>query len=104
GVEIAPDESELVHTALELPDALGRRAAHRLRKLTHADELLREQRAHTMNEVVAQPGPPLIGGCVADVVPHRRSTGREDRQIGPARRLECELRLHALPDLIVADL
>src|SRR5262245_21272062 len=56
-----------------------------------------------MNQVVAQPRPLLVGGCVADVMTHRRSTRRKDCQVGAARRLECELRLHTLSDLIVTD-
>src|SRR5262245_48399054 len=56
-----------------------------------------------MNQVVAQPRPLLVGGCIAKVMPHRRSPRRENCQVGAARGLECELRLHALADLVVAD-
>ena len=52
-IQIAADEAELVDAALELLDAVGERVARRLRQLADADEVLREQRADAMNQIVA---------------------------------------------------
>jgi hypothetical protein len=65
----------------------GRRLALRLRQLADADEVLREQRADAMDEVVADLRPFLADREVADVMAHARGARREDREVGAALAL-----------------
>ena len=105
GIEIAADDAELLHAALELLDRRGRRLALRLRQLAHADEVLREQRADAMDEIVADLRPFLAHREIADVVAHAGGARREDREVGAALALELELRaLDAGADLVVRHL
>ena len=57
GVEVAADEAELVDAALQLGDAAPAVDAGRLRQLAHADEVLREQLADAVDQVVADARP-----------------------------------------------
>ena len=91
GIEVAADEAELLHAALELLDRGGRRHARRLRQLAHADEVLREQRADAVDQVVADLRPFLADREVADVVAHAGGARREDREVGAALALQLEL-------------
>jgi hypothetical protein len=58
--EIAADEAEFLHAALELGDAIGRGNARRLRQLAHAHEILREHLANAVDQRVAHVGPARI--------------------------------------------
>ena len=78
--------------------------ARRLRQLADANEVLGEQPADAVDQIVAVTRPVQARGRVADVMRHRRRARREDRDVGAAIVLELELRLHALAQLIVADL
>src|ERR1051326_2761544 len=73
-IQVAADETVLFNAALQLGDAIGRRYTRRLWQLTHADEVLGEQRAHAVYEVVHGRGPLAAGLLVAIVVGH--ATGR----------------------------
>ena len=103
-IQIAADEAQLVDAPLELPDAVGRRNARRLRELTDADEVARIQRADPVNQIVAVLGPVQARCRVTDVVRHRRRPRRKDRDVGAALTLELQLgALETLANLIVAD-
>ena len=103
-VQVAADETELLHAALQLGDAVGRRHARRLRQLADADEVLGIERAAPVDQVVADLGPVQAGGRVAHVVRHAGRPRREDRDVGAPLALKLELRvLQRLPDLVVAD-
>ncbi len=103
-VQVAADHPELVHAALELGDAALGLHARRLRQLADADEVVRVELAHAVDEVVAQHRPLAARRLVADVVRHEARARREDRDVGPALALHLELRvLEALADLVVAD-
>ena len=105
GVQVAADEAELLHAALELRDAVRGRDAGRLRQLAHADEILRVERHAAVDQVVAELRPRAARRGVADVVRHPRRPRREDREIGAALALQLELRaLEARAHLVVADL
>src|SRR5262249_17441598 len=91
--------------ALELFDRGGRRLALRLRQLAHADEVLREQGAHAMDQVVADLRPFQAHRVVADMMAHAGGARREDRDVGAALALELELRaLDAGADLVIRHL
>src|SRR5262249_50421109 len=103
-IQVAADEAELLHAALELRDAVGRRHARRLRQLADAHEVLREERAHPVDQVVADLRPVKARRRVADMMTHPGSTRREDRDIRAALFLELELSfVDRFSDLIVAD-
>ncbi len=105
GIEVAADEAELLHAALELLDRGGRRLALRLRQLAHADEVLRKQRADAVDQIVADLRPFLAHCEIADVVAHAGGARREDREVGAALALELELcALDAGADLVVRHL
>ena len=53
GIEVAADEAQFLHAALELRGAVGRRHARRLRQLADADEVLGIQPADAMDQIVA---------------------------------------------------
>ena len=104
GIEIAADEAEFLHAALELGDDAARIHARRLRQLADADEVLRIQLANAVDELVAVLGPVPARGLVADVMTHGAGARREDRHVGAARALQLELRvLETVADLVVAD-
>src|SRR5712692_454196 len=64
----------------------------------------RKGSAHAMDQIVAQPRPAQADLLVADMVSHPGGARREDREIGPARALQLELRaLETFPDLVVGD-
>ena len=104
-VEVAADEAELVHAALELVAAVRRRDARRLRQLADADEVLRVELRQAVDGVVAEDRPLAAGVGGADVVGHAAGPRREDRDVRAALALELELRaLDALAELVVRDL
>ena len=103
-IEVAADEAQLVHAALELGDAVLRRDARHLRQLADADEVLRVELHRPVDQVVADAGPLRGRRLVAEVMRHAGGARREDGEVGAALALELELRaLQALADLIVAD-
>src|SRR5690606_24845941 len=103
-IQIAADEAELEHAALELAHGAVDRRAGRLRQLRDADEVLRVELRQAVNQIVAVLGPRPARRLVADVVPHPARARREQRDVRAALPLQLELRpLHALPKLIVAD-
>src|SRR5262249_1155185 len=69
-IEVAADEAELLDAALKLLDRRGRRLALCLRQLADADEVFREQRADSMDQVVADLRPFEAYREVPDVVTH----------------------------------
>src|SRR4051812_18735301 len=104
-IEVAADEAELPHAALELADAVLRLHAWRLRQLAHRREVLRIQPADAVDQIVAHARPLLARFRVADVVLHAARARREERDIGAALALQLELRsLDALADLVLRDL
>src|SRR5262249_61277606 len=63
------------------------------------------ERAHAMDQVVAQPRPFHAGLLVADVVAHAGGAWGEDGEIGAARALQLQLgAFQAVADLVVRDL
>src|ERR1700733_621163 len=103
-VQIAADESQLLHATLELRGTIHRRGTRRLGQLANSHEVLGIQRAHAINQIVAGPSPALTRGFVADVVSHGRSARRENRKVRAPGALQLELRiLQAVADLIIAD-
>src|SRR5262249_43686024 len=95
----------LLDAALELADAGLRIDAGRLRQLAHADEVLRIEPAHAVDQLVRDLRPFEADAGVADVVRHAGRARREDRQIRAALALQLELRtLDARAQLVVADL
>src|SRR6185436_622055 len=90
-VQVAADEAELLHAALELRYAVGGRHAGGLRQLTHRREVRRVEAADAVDQVVALAGPGDAGRLVADVVLHRARARREEGQAGAALALDPEL-------------
>src|ERR1700733_719151 len=104
GVQVAADEAILQHAAFQLRDAVARRYAGRLRQHADADEIVREQRAHPVDQLVARCRPCLAGAGVTEVVPHTGGARREDGQVGAALLLQLQLAVDdAGADLIVGD-
>jgi hypothetical protein len=103
GVEVDADEAELVHHALELRDAVPGRHAGELRQLPDADEVVRQELADAVDEVVADACPFLAQLLGADVMRHAAGPRREHRQVAAALALETDLRLHAPDQHLVAD-
>src|SRR4029077_7600489 len=91
-VQVAADEAQLVDAPLELRDATLGTHARRLWQLADADEVVRVERAHAPDEVVAHARPFDARRRVADVVRHRARSRREDRDVGAALALHLELR------------
>ncbi len=77
--------------------------ARMLRQLADADEIVGQQRADAVDEVVADARPHFSGLLGADVMGHAGGARREDRQVAAALPLQLQLRLDALPQRIVAD-
>ena len=103
-IEIAADKTELLHAALQLPDAAVRRNAWRLRQLAHADEIVRIERADAIDHLVAQLRPGQAHVVIADVMAHAHGTRGEDGDIGAALTLELELRaFETLADFVVGN-
>src|SRR5690606_14512999 len=93
-----------VHATLQLARTVRRGHAWRLRKLTHADEVLRVQRTYPRDQIVAHLGPGKAYRFVADMVRHGRGTGGKDGHVGAALALELELRaLEAVADGVVRN-
>ncbi len=104
GIEIAADEAQLGHAALQLRNRVGDRHARRLRQLAHTDEVFRIQVDDTLDEVVACARPGGRSRLVADVVRHRRRTRRKNRDVCATLALQLELvLLDRLADLVIAD-
>ena len=103
-VQVAADEAQLVHAALQLGDAVLRRDARHLRQLADADEVLGVELHRPVDQVVADARPLRRRGLVAEMVRHAGGARREDGEIGAALALQFQLRaLQALADLVVAD-
>ena len=93
-----------IDAALQLADAVRGRDSGRLRQLADRGEIIRVERAHAIDQIVADLGPIQAGGRSADVVGHRGGARREDCQVGTALALEFKLRVfEAVADLIVTD-
>jgi hypothetical protein len=76
-----------------------------LRQLADADEILRIERADTMDEVVADLRPFEADAFVADMVAHAGGARRENGQIGAALALQLELVLFdAFANFVVGNL
>src|SRR5229473_4787392 len=103
GIEVAADEAQRFHAALELGDAIRRRHPGGLRQLANPDEIFGIERAAAVDQIVADLRPREADGGIADVVAHAGGTRREDGEIGAALALEFELQLQALANLLVAD-
>jgi hypothetical protein len=83
-IEVAAHETEFGHAALEFRECVLDRHTDRLGKLTDADEIVREEPDHTVNEIIVDARPGNRHGLVADMVRHGRGFGREDRHVGAA--------------------
>ena len=101
GIEVAADETHF-HAALELGRRVLRIGARRLRQLADADEVLRKQRDHPRDQVVADLRPFQAHAFVADMMAHPGSARREDGEVGAALALQLELvLLDAFADFVV---
>jgi len=91
-------------TKLQFGDGIRHRDAHRLRQLTDADEVVREQGGHAVDQIVVDPRPDLRHRLVAFVMRHGAGLGREDRHVNApfAQGLQLIL-LDAFAHLVVAD-
>jgi len=69
-IEIAADEAVFLDAPLELGDAVGGRDARRLRQLAHAHEIVGEQTAHSVDQLVDCGGPLAARFFVTIVVRH----------------------------------
>src|SRR6516225_10308747 len=104
GVQIHADKSVFVDAAVDLGDAVLWRDTRTLRQHRHTNEVLWEQRADTVDQLIAGAGPGLAGRCVAEVVAHAGGARREDRQVGAALALHLELAIgDRRTDLVVGD-
>ena len=103
-VQVAANEAELMHAALQLGDAVAQRGAGGLRQLRHAHEIVRVKPGDAVDQLVAMLGPVLGGVGVADVVPHPAGPGGEDGEVRAPLRLHLQLgALQAVTDLLVGD-
>ena len=93
GIQVAADEAQFVDAALEFRDAVRDRHTRRLRHLAHADEILRVERHHAGDQIVAYLRPFDAGPLGADVVGHGGGARRKDGEVGAAVALEFELGL-----------
>ena len=104
-VQVAADEAQLRHAALQLRDGMGDRHTRRLRQLADAHEVLRKEVHHALDQVVAAPRPGLAHRFVADMVCHGGGARAEDRQVGAAFAQQAQLvLLHRLADLVVGNI
>src|SRR6185437_1411416 len=104
GVEIAADETELQNAAAQLRDRTGQRGARKLRQLTDADEVLREELHHPRNQVVVELRPGDGNLFVPQMVSHGRGARRKQSQIAAALALQAQLlRLDTGADRLIAD-
>jgi hypothetical protein len=105
GVDVAPDEAQLLDAPAQLGHRVVEAAAGRLRELADAGEVLREQPDDAADEVVADPRPGAGHGRVGDVVLHRGSLRREDHEVAAALAQHPQLvRLDRRAQLVVARL
>ena len=74
-----------------------------LRQLADGREVIRQQRADSVYQIVGHARPLDAGRLGADVVRHAGGARREDGQVRAALLLQLELRLHALYQLLVRD-
>ena len=74
-----------------------------LRQLADGGEIIRQQGADAMDQVVGHARPLLADGLGADVVGHAGGARREDGQVAAAFLLELELRLDRLQQHLVGD-
>src|SRR5262249_6026163 len=72
-------------------DAVLWRDARALRQHRHADEVLREQRADAVDQLVAGARPGFADRRVAEVMAHAGGTRGKDREVGAALALAFEL-------------
>jgi hypothetical protein len=103
GVQVDADETELVHDAFELRNAVRGRCAGKLRQLSDTDEIVGQQLADAMNEVVGDRRPLHADRLGADVMRHRGGARRKNREIAAAVFLHLQLRLNAFHQNVVAD-
>src|SRR5438477_6939157 len=104
GIQIAPDEAELIDAAFEFRNAGFWRHAGTLRQLAHPDEILREQVADPLNAIVGQTRPFEADPSISDMVPHARGAWRKQRERRTAFFLYAELiAFHAGTEFIVRD-
>src|SRR5207244_13653958 len=76
GIEVAADEIQLPHAALELCNRVRNGYSGRLRQLAHTDEILGIQVDHAFDEIVVRASPGAGDRLVADVMPHGRGAWR----------------------------
>ncbi|CCD95517.1 hypothetical protein BRAO375_4360016 [Bradyrhizobium sp. ORS 375] len=104
-VQVDADEAVLLDALLELGNARFRVDARRLRQHGDADEIVREQLADAIAQLVADRRPGRGHLEVADVVGHEARARREHREVAAALLHLLELvALDALAQLVVADL
>ena len=102
GVDVAPDEPELLDAAAQFGNAGVDGRTRRLGQLAHRREVVGVQPADAVDEVVLVAGPVPGRVLVADVVAHPARPRREDRDVGAALALQAQLvGLDALADLVV---
>ena len=103
-VDVAADEAEVQDAAPQLLDTVAGADARRLGKLADADELVREELADAVDQLVVHLGPVAANQLRPEVVPHRGRLRREDGQVGAALALLLDLAiLQTGADLLVAD-
>ena len=105
GVQVDTDVAVLLHALDQLRNAgLGVHAG-RLGQHGSGNEVLREQLADAIAQLVADGCPGGRSFKVTNVVGHERSTGAENGQVRAAFLHQAQLvALDALTDLVVADL
>jgi hypothetical protein len=104
-VQVAADEAEFLHAALEFRDAVGRRDAWRLRQLADGREIRRVEGADAVDQLVALARPGFTDLHVADMVLHGACARRKEREVRAALALHPELRaFQRIADLLIGDL
>ena len=105
GVQVDRHGAVLLDALVELGDAGLGGDARALRQHRRRDEVVGEQPAHAVAELVADRGPGRRHLEVADVVGHEARARAEDREVRAARLHLLELvGLDRLADLVVGDL
>ena len=84
GIQVHADKAEFIDDPLQLRNTVLRRDTGKLRQLPDADEIIRQQHAQAMNDVIADRGPLLAHRLGADVMRHAGRARRKDRQVTAA--------------------
>ena len=104
GVQIAPDEAELLDAALELLGTLPGTHTGRLRQRAHANEAVGIQLHRPVDQIVVDLRPVPADERVAEVMPHGRRHRGKQHDVNPALVQQPDLSLfEGRADFVVAD-